>query len=136
MVWKEGSDNCFRASPCPPSLTLLRHLPSVLTSQPLIAHLVGTFRVVPHSSCLYCGSICVTEFGRRGPDFAAVLFQMLNDFAEAVFRCLQASSAAFQRSACGIRGVRVLCWFFRHRFGSCLTCRPTSDAFPTTPAGP
>eukprot|EP00752_Nemacystus_decipiens_P010447 g9307.t1 len=57
--------------------------------QPLIAHLVGTFNVVPHSSCLYCGSICVTEFGRRGPDFAAMLFQMLGEFAQAVFRCLQ-----------------------------------------------
>ncbi|CAM9473964.1 unnamed protein product [Scytosiphon promiscuus] len=60
--------------------------------KPLIAHLVGSFNVVPHSSCLYCGSICVTEFGRKGPAFSAVLFQMLNDFSQAVFRCLQAST--------------------------------------------
>ncbi|CAM9364037.1 unnamed protein product, partial [Hapterophycus canaliculatus] len=60
--------------------------------KPLIAHLVGSFNVVPHSSCLYCASICVTEFGRKGPAFAAVLFQMLNDFSQAVFRCLQASA--------------------------------------------
>eukprot|EP00752_Nemacystus_decipiens_P017466 g15660.t1 len=65
-------------------------MPAATTAiKPLIAHLVGTFNVVPHSSCLYCGSICVTEFGRRGPDFAAMLFQMLGEFAQAVFRCLQ-----------------------------------------------
>eukprot|EP00903_Cladosiphon_okamuranus_P011653 g10961.t1 len=57
--------------------------------KPLIAHLVGTFSVVPHSPCLYCGSICVTEFGRKGPAFATLLFQMLSEFAQAVFRCLQ-----------------------------------------------
>ncbi|CAB1115460.1 unnamed protein product [Ectocarpus sp. CCAP 1310/34] len=67
--------------------TCKEHFEPLLT--PLIAHLVGTFSVVPHSSCLYCGSICVTEFGRKGPGFTALLFQMLSDFAQAVFRCLQ-----------------------------------------------
>lgn len=57
--------------------------------KPLITHLVGTFAVVPHSPLLYCGSICVTEFGLKGPQFAALLFEMLGDFSRAVFRCLQ-----------------------------------------------
>lgn len=57
--------------------------------QPLIAHLVGTFAVVPHSPLLYCGSICVTEFGHKGPQFEALLFEMLGDFSRAVFGCLQ-----------------------------------------------
>ncbi|CAN0143060.1 unnamed protein product, partial [Laminaria digitata] len=57
--------------------------------RPLIVHLVGNFSVVPHSSCLYCGSICVTEFGLRGPEFVAILFKMLEDFTSVVFRCLQ-----------------------------------------------
>ncbi|CAN0313886.1 unnamed protein product [Pylaiella littoralis] len=57
--------------------------------KPLIAHLVGAFDVVPHSSCLYCGSICVTEFGGKGGEFPLLLFQMLSDFTQTVFRRLQ-----------------------------------------------
>ncbi|CAM9622957.1 unnamed protein product [Discosporangium mesarthrocarpum] len=55
----------------------------------LINHLVNSFNSVPHSSCLYCGSICVTDFGGRGPGYAARLFRMLDDFSKMVFRSLQ-----------------------------------------------
>lgn len=58
-------------------------------SQPLMTHLVMMFSRAPHSPLLYCASICVTEFGLRGPEYAALLFQMLDNFCITVFKVLK-----------------------------------------------
>lgn len=57
---------------------------------------MSTFAAAPHSPYLYCGSICVTEFGRKGTHFATLIFQMLGDFSTAVFLCLQVTQRSVE----------------------------------------
>jgi transportin-3 len=56
--------------------------------QALVERIVGSFAVSPHSSFIYCGSICVGEFGSSATHLP-LLRAMVELFSSATFKLLQ-----------------------------------------------